>query len=110
MRMATCHPDRKHEARDLCYQCYQSIYRQGVRPRIRQNNRMPEFEPDWLRAIPNRAAGVRQNATTSFPLERCPHCLRDNSIVYHGREARCAGVLGGCGHTVYLVREDPVLA
>ena len=105
-RKATCHPDEPHEAHGLCYACYQMKYRRKSREAPQRRYKvMPEFPPDYIRILPRRTPGVRQNAVTSFPISGCPHCLSTQTITYQGREARCAGLLGGCGHTVFLVRE-----
>lgn len=105
-RQSTCHPDLPHEAKGLCYGCYQQKYRDEQRGNpLRRYKVMPIPEMDHVRILPYRAEGVRQNAVTSFPIEACPKCQRKTSLIYQGREARCAGALGGCGTTVYLVRE-----
>ncbi len=109
MTHATCHPALEHRAHGLCDRCYYQKYRRDLKkePLLapRKYKQMPDFEPDWRRIIPMPALGVQQNAVTEFPVHQCPHCRREGAMVYHGREARCAGVMGGCGHTVYLVRE-----
>lgn len=106
MTYAGCHPAKLHVAHGLCDRCYQEQYRKDGRPRKRQYKVMPEFEADWRRIIPARTQGVQQNCVTAFPVDRCPRCRREGAMAYWGREARCAGVLGGCGATVYLVKES----
>ena len=39
MRPSTCHPDRKHHARGLCYQCYTAQWQQQNRDKIRTYDR-----------------------------------------------------------------------
>lgn len=104
---AKCHPGKEHVARGLCARCYQIKYRKDGRRRRMNMLVMPDFPPDYRRILPNRTAGVRQNAVTSFPVEECPKCGLQGGMIYTGREARCAGLLGGCGLTLYLVKDGP---
>jgi hypothetical protein len=98
---AVCHPDRAHLAHGLCSACYHRKWA-GRRGLARRYNVMPS---DESMALPARIADVFQFAVDSFPIRVCPHCGH-NRFLYSGREAHCAGVLGGCGQTVYLVRRE----
>ena len=98
----TCHPDRPYSAKGLCAMCYLQRWRDpdNAKKRVGPYKKMePIFTPE--RFIPERVGGVRQNATTSFPISGCPKC-RNTTIQYVGREARC---YHGCGHSVWLVKE-----
>jgi hypothetical protein len=104
---AKCHPGKEHVAHGLCGRCYQVKYRKDGKIRRRNSIVIPEFPPDYRRILPFRTAGVQQNAVTEFPVEICPKCGLKGSMMYTGREARCAGMIGGCGHTLYLVKDGP---
>ena len=102
---AICHPDRPHRAKGLCARCYCKKYYHDtnivpVRIRVRRRGLVPEY--DAWGSIPAKVEGVEQHAVTEFPLSACPKC-GNRWLVYHGREAHCAGQFAGCGHTVYLV-------
>jgi hypothetical protein len=60
-----------------------------------------DLTPDRFRMSPGRVPGVRQNAVTAFPVAECSKC-HGHLFAYNGREAHCAGHLGGCGATYYL--------
>lgn len=96
-----CHPDRPHLAHGLCSSCYHRQWegRRTDRP-PRRYNVIPKDEP-----LPARTPNVMQWVVDAFPVQVCPHCGRDR-FLYHDREAHCAGVLGGCGQTIYLVRRE----
>jgi hypothetical protein len=36
MKPSTCHPDRKHFAKGMCYQCYQAEYRKKMDPEVKR--------------------------------------------------------------------------
>lgn len=108
LRSPICHPERVHEALGLCYACYKAQWRRN-RPKNtlprRRYNQMPMSAYDPMRWIPEKTVGVRQNAVTIFPMLMCIKCGKQNTLMYEGREAHCAGVRGGCGATYYLTKE-----
>lgn len=105
--MATCHPDRPSMGRGLCCACYQRQRKAMIRelgPRQRFRSTI-----DWTYETggkPPRISGVTQYAVTVVP-EACPKC-GGLTLDVSGREIWCRGARGGCGATLYLVRDETI--
>lgn len=115
MRLAECHPDRKHLARGLCKQCYDKW--QGSRSRARRN----EAARRWAKANLEKIRSARRRylyglddatyiARANAQDFKCKVCLvgPPEHIDHDHETGKARGLLcGHCNRGLGLFRDDP---
>lgn len=111
MRMANCHPDRRHTAKGLCNSCYHTEHKKLNRARYREQGNKWQAEDRVKQAVYKRRSRYGDIANLAFVCaDRCEACRtpftsdRQKHVDHSHRRPRddaFRGILcSGCNHAL----------